>query len=84
MIGDQKKRCFSIVGTAKWQSGKTRTTDAPLHQTQERRVHRVRNLEFVRVLAQEEHTVVDELANDEPEDLAEVATRDEFLDIHEV
>lgn len=61
-----------------------RRTNAPLHQTQERRIHRIRNLELVRVLAQEEHTVVDELANDQSEDLAEVATRDEFLDIHKM
>lgn len=56
--------------------------DAPLHQTQKRRIHRVWYLKLIRVLAQEQHTVVDELAYHEPEDLPEVATRDEFLDVH--
>lgn len=50
-----------------------------LHQREERRVERVGVLELVRVLAQEEHAVVDELADDETQDLAEVAAGDEFL-----
>lgn len=48
--------------------------DAPLHQTQERRIHRIWNLELIRVLTQEQHTVINELANYESENLAEVAT----------
>ena len=47
-----------------------------LHEREERGVERVGNLDLVRVLAEEEHALVDELADDEAQDLAKVAARD--------
>ena len=51
-----------------------------LHEREEGSVERVRDLELVRVLAEEEHALVDELADDEAEDFAEVPPRDELLE----
>lgn len=49
------------------------------HEREESGIERVRDLDLVRVLAEEEHTLVDELADDQPQDLAEVPARDELL-----
>ena len=51
-----------------------------LHEREEGGVERVRDLDLVRVLPEEEHALVDELADDEPQDLAEVPPRDELLE----
>ena len=51
-----------------------------LHQGEERGVERVRDLDLVRVLPKEEHALVDELADDEPQDLAEVPPGDGLLE----
>ena len=55
-------------------------TRVELHEREERGVERVRDFDLVRVLPEEEHTLVDELADDEPEDFAEVAAGDELLE----
>lgn len=49
------------------------------HEGQERRVQRIRNFDLVRVLTQEEHTLIDQLADNETKDLAEITTGDQFL-----
>ena len=49
------------------------------HEGQERRVQRISNFDLVRILTQEEHTLIDQLADDETKDLAEITTRDQFL-----
>ena len=51
-----------------------------LHEREEGGVERVRDLDLVRVLPEEDDALVDELADDEPQDLAEVAARDELLE----
>ena len=50
-----------------------------LHEREERGVERIRNFDLVRVLAQEEHTFIDQLADNETQDLAQIATGDQFL-----
>ena len=50
-----------------------------LHEGKEGRVQRVRNFDLVRVLTQEEHTFIDQFADNETQDLAEIATGDQFL-----
>ena len=55
------------------------TQPAPLHKGQEGGVETVWDLNLVGVLTQEENALVDELTNNKPKDLAEVASRDEFL-----
>ena len=49
------------------------------HEGQERRVHRIRNFDLVRILTQEEHTLIDQLADNETKDLAEITTGYQFL-----
>lgn len=51
----------------------------PLHERQEGGIETIGDLDFVGVLPEENDALVDEFANDEPEDLSEVTTRDEFL-----
>lgn len=51
----------------------------PLHKRQESGVEAVCDLNLVRVLTEEDSAFVDELANNEAKNLAEVATRDKFL-----
>ena len=51
-----------------------------LHEREEGGVERVRDLDLVRVLPEEDDALVDELADDEPQDLAEVPARDELLE----
>ena len=46
------------------------------HEREERRVQRVRNFDLVRVLTQEEHTFIDQLADNETEDLPKITTGD--------
>ena len=50
-----------------------------LHQREERRVQRIRYFELVRVLSQEEHTFIDQLADNETQDFAQITTGDQFL-----
>ena len=53
-----------------------------LHERKERGVQHVWTFDLVRVLAQEEHTFIDQLADDETQDLAQIATGDQFLSWH--
>ena len=54
--------------------------DLPLHQTQEGCVERVSLLQLVRVLAQEQVSGINQVANDQTEDLSEVETGDHLLE----
>ena len=54
--------------------------NAPLHERQESRVKRVSLLELVRVLAQEQVSSVDQVANDQTEDLSEIQTGNHLLE----
>jgi hypothetical protein len=51
----------------------------PLHKRQEGGLEDVRSIELVCVLAQEEDTLVNELAYNESHDLSQVSSRDKFL-----
>lgn len=53
---------------------------ARFDEGEERRVERVGLLDLVRLLAEEEHTLVNHLAHDETEQLSEVETRDLLLE----
>lgn len=50
-----------------------------LHQREEGGVQRIRNFDLVRVLAQEEHAFIDQLADNETQDLPQITTGDQFL-----
>ena len=50
-----------------------------LHERQERGVEHIRAFDLVRVLAEEEDTLIDQFADNEAQDLAEISTRDQFL-----
>ena len=49
------------------------------HERQERGVEHVGAFDFVRVLSEEEDTLIDQLADNEAQDLSEISTRDQFL-----
>ena len=51
-----------------------------LHEGEEGCVEGVGDLKLVGVLTEEENTIVDELADDQTQDLAEIATGDELLE----
>jgi hypothetical protein len=50
-----------------------------LHQGEEGRVERIRDFDLVRVLTEEEHAFIDQFADNETQDLAEITTGDQFL-----
>ena len=50
-----------------------------LHEREERGVKHIRAFDLVCVLSEEEHTLVDQLADNEAQDLAQITTRDQFL-----
>ena len=51
-----------------------------LHKREERGVEHVGAFDLVCVLTEEEHTLVDQLADNEAQDLAQISTRDQFLE----
>lgn len=51
-----------------------------LHKREERGVEHIRAFDLVCVLTEEEHTLVDQLADNEAQDLAQISTRDQFLE----
>ena len=53
--------------------------DSPFHQGQERRVNTVGNLKLVGVLPKEQDTLVNKLYYNQPQDLAQVSSRNKFL-----
>ena len=50
-----------------------------LHEREECRVQRIRYFELVRVLSQEKHTFIDQLADNETQDFSQITTGDQFL-----
>jgi hypothetical protein len=50
-----------------------------LHEREECSVEDIRAFDLVRVLAEEEDTLIDQLADNETQDLAQISTRDQFL-----
>ncbi len=49
------------------------------HERQEGSIERVRDLDLVGVLPEEQNTLVDQLADDQAENLAQISAGDEFL-----
>ena len=50
-----------------------------LHKREERGVEHVGAFDLVRVLPEEEDALIDQLADNEAQDLAQISTRDQFL-----
>ena len=53
-----------------------------LYEREERSVQHIRIFDLVHVLAQEEHTCIDQLADNKTQDLAQIATGDQFISWH--